>query len=377
MKLFKGYDRSSKNFLLSCLILILFAFMLFNIDAIEKSFIRIISVCYPFILGFGIAFFLNPIVKFFEYNLFSKINFKQSTKHVLSCVTALIVALLFLGFLIGIIVPQFAGSLANLADKSSSYLSSFSNTINEFSKQYHLSINTDELIGNSTDFLDWIIETLDSAKIIPQFAAMSIGLFKALFQVLVGIVAGLYLLIDRDKFLSNVKKVNYTLLPNKYADYTYETCMIARDVFYDFVIGKAIDSLIIGLLCFAGLSLMHIEYAGLLSIIVGATNMIPVFGPFIGAVPGIFILLIIDPIHALIFAIFILILQQIDGNVIGPLILGDKLGLPSFWILFSVTIGGAFFGVIGMFFGVPIFTVIYKMFAKYISTKSKSKLIEQ
>ena len=167
------------------------------------------------------------------------------------------------------------------------------------------------------------------------------------------------MMMDKERLLRYFKKLNYAVFPKNVAEYTHRLMLSSSQIFNNFIIGKAIDSLIIGILCYVGSVLLGFPYAILLSVVVGVTNMIPVFGPFIGAIPGVVLLFIIHPITAVYYALFILVLQQFDGNILGPLILGDKLGLPSIGILFSVVIGGGLFNVVGMFIGVPCFAVIY------------------
>ncbi len=172
-------------------------------------------------------------------------------------------------------------------------------------------------------------------------------------------MSGLYLLFDKEKLIMHIKKVTFALFSSEKAGYLSVLAHNAQRIFNNFIIGKAIDSLIIGIIAYIGLSILNIHYAALFSVVIGVMNMIPVFGPFIGAIPGILILLITAPGQCVTFIIFVIVLQQFDGNILGPLILGDKLGLPSFWILFSVTIGGSLFGILGMFLGVPLFALIY------------------
>ena len=173
-----------------------------------------------------------------------------------------------------------------------------------------------------------------------------------------------------------VKKINYAIFPIQASEYLHRMALASADIFNNFIIGKAIDSLIIGILCYIGSLIFQFPYALLLSVFVGVTNMIPVFGPFIGAVPGMFILFIIHPITALYFALFIFVLQQFDGNILGPLILGAKLGLPSIGILFSVVIGGGLFGIIGMFIGVPCFAVIYMAVKEFVAYRLEKKALD-
>ena len=172
-------------------------------------------------------------------------------------------------------------------------------------------------------------------------------------------VVSFYLLLDEEKFLLQFDKVLYTVCSLDHAErITYVTGLTGK-MFNRFIFGKAFDSLIIGVICWICMIIMKMPYAPLIGFVVGITNMIPVFGPFLGAIPCILILVIINPWKALEFAVFVLILQQIDGNIIGPRILGDSMGLPSLWIMVAIIVGGALFGVTGMFVGVPVFSVIY------------------
>lgn len=359
----------NRNILMIGSLLILLCFVFMNVSNISNWIGHAFDLLIPFILGFAIAFFINPLVKFFEYNVFNKFKLKDHTIHLLSALSGFIMALIILIIIIAVIVPQFIDSLHILGTKWNEYLHDSELLLNDISKKYHLNLNIKNFIGNSGNIFHWLTTHLDFKTLLPSFAQFSFKAVHIVIDIFIGLVAGFYLLLDRDRFLYEIKKANYRLLKPKHAQYLYHATMVSKQVFYDFVIGKAIDSAIIGFLCYLGMNLLGLEYSVLLSVIVAITNMIPVFGPIIGAIPGLFILFIINPWHGILFGIFILILQQIDGNIIGPLIIGDKLGLPSFWILFAVTIGGGLFGVIGMFIGVPIFTVIYNLLMEYINNK--------
>ena len=189
----------------------------------------------------------------------------------------------------------------------------------------------------------------------------------------IGLIIMVYLLYDEERFKRTFKKINYALLPRKAADsFIYVLCL-CRDAFNNFIFGKIIDSLIIGILCYICVAFLKIPYPVLIAVIVGITNIIPVFGPFIGAIPCLIILVMIDPLAALKFLIFIIILQQVDGNIIGPKILGGSMGLPTLWIMFAIIVGGSLFGVFGMVIGVPLFSVIYTLIRRQISQKLKEK----
>lgn len=373
------FDERMKKNILMCVtisaltILIFFGF--YRFEDLMNTFYRIISLTFPFILGFSIAFLLNKPMMLIETKLLGRTKMKQSNKRRISAICALILGILVVGFVLALLIPQLAESLFTLIQNSPKYLASFQTLIEEAILEYD--VNMDEvtaifgkvpnLVENLTNFF---------SKALPEMIDLSFRFTSAIFNTVLGIIAGLYILLDKEMFIEHVRKANYAFFPKRVADYFVKISRITAEVFNNFIIGKAIDSLIIGVLCYIGMNILGLEYAILLSVIVGVTNMIPVFGPFIGAVPGIFVLVIINPLHALYFAFFVLLLQQFDGNILGPLILGDKLGLPSLWILVAVCVGGGLFGIVGMFVGVPIFAVIYMIMKEFITYRLKKKDLE-
>ena len=186
-------------------------------------------------------------------------------------------------------------------------------------------------------------------------------------NLVIGVIISVYLLMGKRKFLAQAKKLCYALLGTKRGGIVCNVCTFANQAFGGFIGGKIIDSAIIGVLCFLGLSVLDMPYTMLISIIVGVTNVIPFFGPYLGAVPSALLLLVIDPMECLTFIIFILVLQQLDGNVIGPTILGDATGLNGFWVVVSILVFGSFFGIIGMVIAVPLFAVIYKIITEVVN----------
>ncbi|MBR2066813.1 MAG: AI-2E family transporter, partial [Solobacterium sp.] len=209
-----------------------------------------------------------------------------------------------------------------------------------------------------------------------RLVSYSISLLRTVFNFFVGVIISIYLLMDEEKFRRQIKSIIYAFTDSDKADRVVEITRLTGKTFNSFIFGKFIDSLIIGVITYFVLMIMKMPYAPLISFVVGVTNMIPVFGPFIGAVPSIIILLIINPWKALEFAIFIFILQQIDGNIIGPRILGDAVGLPTLWVMFAIIVGGALFGAVGMFIGVPVFSVIYVLLGKIIENNLAKKEID-
>jgi len=354
---------------------IIMYFLLMNFKVASGLWSTITSILFPFILGFAIAFLLNPIMVFFELKVFKNWQPKGKGKRIICMLISLLLALIAIVLLIRMIIPTIADSVTDLIVNNEYYINSFSRFITDVFEDFHLDTSkVKNIVGEGSEFLNQFANLFSNT--VPTIVSTSYGIIKSLMNMIIGIAAAMYLLLDKEYFLRIAKKVNFAIFPKTVAHYLKSLSNVIRDVFYAFIVGKAIDSFIIGILCYIGLSLMNIQYALLLSVIVGITNMIPVFGPFIGAMPGILILLMVHPIHALYFTIFIIALQQLDGNVIGPLILGDKLGLPSFWILFSVTVGGALFGIVGMFIGVPTFAVIYYGVVEFINIRLSQKNID-
>lgn len=344
-------------------------------DNIKAGFMTVFNLILPFVLGFAIAFLLNSPMKFIERKLLKRFNWKKTTKRRISAISAVLLGLCIVALFFALLIPQLIESVLHLAKRAPSYIESFQELLDTSMVRYNLNMDQiADLIGKKPDILNNLTDMFTSA--IPQMVKLSYQFTSALLNIVLGIMAGLYILLDKERFLLHVKKANYALFPKDVADYLVRTSRDTALIFNNFIIGKAIDSMIIGILCYIGMMILHLPYALLLSVTVGVTNMIPVFGPFIGAVPGIVILLIIHPIYAVYFAIFVLILQQFDGNILGPLILGDKLGLPSLWILFAVVVGGGLFGVVGMFIGVPIFAVIYAAVREFLNFRLERKKME-
>ena len=230
-----------------------------------------------------------------------------------------------------------------------------------------------------TEFQDWgrgFFTRMDAEWVGTFISSLSSGVMTAVTQVmnaLIGLIVMVYLLNIKELLAGQGKKIIYSLFPVKIANDIVSEIRFVHKVFGGFIIGKLVDSLIIGILCFLCLSFMDMPYYLLISVIVGVTNVIPFFGPFIGAIPSAFLVLLVSPMKCLYFLIFILLLQQFDGNILGPKILGDSTGLPSFWVLFSILLFGGLFGFVGMIIAVPLFAVIYRLTAAYVSGALKKK----
>jgi len=372
---FKLDEKSKTKVLIGAfiaIIAIIFYFLILNFSQIQLFFRNTFRILFPFIVGFVIAFLLNPIMLFMETRILKKVTWKKQTKRNIAATVAILIGIICVGLLIYLIISQVSPSIENLVANYDTYVTTFEKFLEDFLPQFGLDMNViTDLTRSSEDIVKFITDTISQFG--PKILTAGYGIVMSLLNILIGVIAGLYLLMDKEKFLAQCSKLNRAVFPKNIASYIARFMPILRTIFYDFIVGKAIDSFIIGIICYVGMSLLGFEYAALISIIVGITNMIPVFGPFIGAIPGVFILLLVHPMQALYFALFVFVLQQFDGNFLGPLILGDKLGIPTFWILFSVTIGGALFGIVGMFIGVPAFAAIYFLVKEFVDFRLKEK----
>ncbi len=358
---------------------VLFFFFVFRIDAILGFFKEITSILAPIISGAAIAYLINPLVTLIDkhlFNLFKRCHFHAKIAGFLAKAISISVCLGLLiagvALLFSMIVPELYSSILKLAGDFRDYVNIIYEFINE-----HLENNPEilnyiqEALNTMTNFVyNWVNNEL-IIQVQNIMSKLSVGIswvVTLLTNVLVSLIVSVYLLVSKKRFLGQLKKLLYVFFKPEKANVALSIFRQVNKIFGGFISGKIIDSLIIGILCFIGVSILKMPYPLLISVIVGVTNVIPFFGPYIGAIPSAFLVLLIDPGKCLVFLIFILALQQLDGNVIGPAILGDSTGVSPFWIVVSILVGGGLFGFIGMLLGVPTFAVLYflvKTFSDY------------
>lgn len=325
----------------------------------------------PVLYGLGIAYLLDPIVGRVEKLLrprMEKVLPHPEKSETLSRGVGILVAIIVLVFvvwaLISLILPQLIDSIAGIIGNLPGYYNTLSAWVtNLIDDNLQMADYTNAIMDTVYDYLtDWLKSLLPQLQsIVLNLTTSVVSMAKALLNLVIGVIISVYLLMGKKRFLAQAKKLCCGLLGVKKGGYVLNICTYANQVFGGFIGGKLVDSAIIGVLCFLGLSILDMPYTMLISIIVGVTNVIPFFGPYIGAIPSALLLLVIDPMQCLYFIIFILVLQQLDGNVIGPMILGDATGLSGFWVVLAILVFGSFYGVAGMILGVPLFAVIYKI----------------
>lgn len=333
-----------------------------------------VGILMPFIIGFSIAYLLNSPMKSIENKMSQYIKVLEKRNKIKRALALFITYLIFIGVLIWfliIVLPQFYQSLLKLLNQLGRGYSEYQMEIKNIAEVLGLSTYLDLVMFNKIDFSDY---TEFMSKVMPIILSKAYSFTSTVFKFVMGIIISVYVLFDKERFISGGRKIVTLITPEKDLDRVSLFLEESNHIFKSFFIGKTLDSIIIGSLCFIGLILMKNPYPIVIAVIVGITNMIPYFGPFIGAVPGIAITLIYDPVMALWLTLFIFLLQQFDGLILGPKILGDSTGIEPFWVLLAIIVGGALFGVLGMLLGVPVFAVIYNVSKKIINRKYEEKM---
>lgn len=374
---------------------IFFFFFLFKLDSIRGFFSFLARILEPFFLGAVIAYLVAPFYNLLHRNLYDFFSRKMKPRRAgqlsvgISLFISIVAVLLVIFSLFAMIVPQFVNSIINIFNSLETYSINLQHWIGGMLEgNPELAAKVDATL---IKYYEVLMTWLDS-KMTPDLEALftSIsglgdlfsGIVSRVFTVvrvakdfLIGVIASAYLLVAKRHLIAQAKKITYGLFPLKTANYIIYEGRYIHTVFGGFIRGKLLDSLIIGILCFIGCTLFKFPYALVISVIVGVTNIIPFFGPFVGAIPSALLILMVDPIKCIYFILFVVVLQQFDGNVLGPKILGNTTGLSSFWVLFSIILFGGLFGFVGMIIGVPVFAVIYSLISNTINHLLKKKTL--
>ena len=338
-----------------------------------------LSVLSPFLWGAFIAFLINPLVKLFD-KLFGKI--KPLKKHgkprkFLSLLLSylLVVALVVLMFVY--LLPQIGTSITEIVNQVPGWITKINEGLMKFETD-HPDFDYDivnEFLNNITPQLMEFSKRVVT-DVVPMIFTTSISVVKGLLNVLIAFIVSVYMVSDKKLLARGFKRVLYSVASEKAGDVIMETLRECYHIFSQFVLGKTVDSFIIGWICFFLMTILRLPFTPIVSLIVGITNMIPYFGPFIGAVPGIVLILMVDPIQAIIFTVLIIVIQQFDGLYLGPRILGETVGLRPLWIIFAITVGGSIGGVVGMFLGVPVVAVLAYLADKLLTRLVKKKNVD-
>lgn len=339
----------------------------------------------PFIYGAALAYVLNPVLNWLEKKVFPKVfgdRVSKRSRRGLGVLLTFLFGCAVVALFLAVLIPQIVESIDNLAQSIYAFLPQAQSFLNDLIAQYgtnEMLVDVLSMLGVDISDPSMALQRLATrsytflTQVLPNLFGGVMRFTSGLLDVVVGIIIAIYLLLSKEVFYAQVKKLLFAFFPRRVAQATLNLTHDSNTIFCGFISGKILDSAIIGVLCFIGCSVLQMPYTVLVSFIVGVTNVIPYFGPFIGAIPSIFIIMIADPLKSLVFAVFVLILQQLDGNIIGPKILGDSTGLSAFWVIFAVTFFGGLFGFVGMLIGVPTFAVIYALVRNFAEFKLGKK----
>ena len=358
-------------------------FALLRFDAVASAVGMIVDVMKPVLYGFAIAFLLNPIVKKVDEKLGPILKEKMEPERAqqLSRTAGIILAMLFLIVLISalcnMLIPELYKSIRDMLVALPGQLTQASNNIQEFlEKDTTMGIVVKNALEQATEVFENWVRTDFMGQMNTLVSNVTVGVVNVVgevFNLVLGLIVSVYVLFGKERFSKHAKKLTYAFCSTSHANMILHLTKKSNQIFGGFIIGKIIDSVIIGILCFICLSVMKMPYTLLVSVIVGVTNIIPFFGPFIGAIPSAILIILSDPIKGVYFIIFVLVLQQVDGNIIGPKILGDTTGVSAFGVVFSILIGGGLFGFVGMIIAVPTYALGYYVLMMFTDRRLERK----
>lgn len=369
---------------------ICFYYLVFHGDRFSAQVNAFFKVINPVLYGIVFAYLMTPMINSIEHYLLSPV-FKQMgyeitdkrRKHLrlLSIIiTLLIICFLIYGFF-SILIPNIIQSVRSISYQFPYYVQNLTNWSARFLED---NPDIEKLVIQfldtySEEFMSYLNNSIvpQMETLVKQVSISLISALKVLWNFIIGMIISIYVLYSKELFAGQAKKVVFAIFQTKTANQLIKDIRFASDTFIGFISGKIVDSIIIGFICFACTSIMQMPYALLVSVIVGVTNVIPFFGPYLGAIPSAILILMVNPLKSVYFIIFILILQQIDGNFIGPKILGQSTGLSGFWVIFSITVFGGIMGIPGMIIGVPFFAVLYALGRRMINRMLKRKGLPQ
>lgn len=376
-----------KHIMLIILYTTILIFFFIHMKDVISALGTVFRVIAPVLYGLVIAYLMNSPYKLFRDHAFKKMGAKhkwlQRLRKPLALVLSYVIVIGIVAFLIGTLIPELSSSVSTLIDNIPAYKEAAIDALDKVVVFVHDTTGYnlyDQVTYNS---LVSLITGNDIPKFIgniftnvfPSAWTTIVGIGSGLYNWGLGLIISIYLLVGKEKLLRQFRLAIIAYTPEKFHSRFFKVADVFNNKCGKFIVGKIIDSSIIGVMCFIGMSIFRFHYPLLISCIIGVFNLIPFFGPIIGAIPTIILLLIIDPWEALGFAVFLIVLQQIDGNFLGPKILGESVGISGFWIMISVIVGGGLFGVPGMLLGVPVFAAIYTLVDAGVMRRLKKKQI--
>lgn len=361
---------------LTLLFAVVCVFIGLRFDKTRELLSKFIDICSPLIYGAGFAYILNPLLRFYEEILLKPRRGTKSMSHTLRRIFSVILTFLSLGILLSLflwmILPHLTESITDLVDKFPDYIASLQSLADSIAaKGGVLADAVETALTYINNFIDQSYDLLK--EYLPLITAYLQTIAGAVLDVVLGLVFAVYFLFAKENLAAQTKKVLHAIFSDKRYQSIIEVVTLANRTFGRYFTGAILDSLLVGIICFILMTIVGLPYASLISVIIAVTNIIPIFGPFIGAIPSTVILFVANPLYAVYFVIMILVLQQIDGNIIVPKIHGASTGLAPVWVISAITIMSGFFGLIGMFIGVPLFSVIYTVIKQRTEHRLREK----
>lgn len=330
---------------------------------------ELLNIIQPFIIGFILAFIFNIPMKFFEKKLAIQ---NKRKRRVVSAILSVLLILLVLLLVVMVVVPQVIENVRTLIDNLPSIFAQAEKWLNYVFEEIRLSPDLlDKINEFQTRFAQTFISTLTAWA--PNIASGVSHITTSVINIFMGFVMAIYMIFSKDKLIRQVKKFAHALFNDQHYQYISEVVKLTGTTFENFLAGQLTESIIIGVLCYIGCMILDIPYASIAAIVIGFTNIIPYFGPIIGAVISSVLILFVSPVKALIFLVFSTLLQQFESNLIYPHVVGNSVGLSALWVLFAVSVGGGLFGIPGMVFGLPTFSVIYELLRRWTNYRLEVK----
>ena len=370
-----------KHYFLLATYVVILAYILLNISNIYTVFTYIFSILSPILIGIALAFILNIPMSFFEKKVLKSLDnnkriFIRNLKRPLAILITLVMVFGIILTLFFFVVPQLSHSISTL-------INILPSSITSIEKSLSGSLHSTDLFNKIwPSFVNIWNETLTAitsitGSAITNIVNLTIGITTTIINFFMAFILSIYMLASKEKLLHQCKKLIYAFIPLKYANKILQVIHISDKMFSAFITGQFIEAIIIGVMCFVGMTVFSMPYAILISIIISVTALIPIFGAFIGIVPAIFILLTVSPATAFYFIILIIVIQQIEGNIIYPKVVGGSLGISGIWIIISMLIGADLFGILGMIIGIPLFGIFYTILSKIVNSRLKDKNLMQ
>lgn len=356
------------------LILITYAILLYtilnNLKLLGNSVSYIISGFSALFTGIAFAFVLNLLMKFYEEKFLDKLlkNKNHKLKRAISMILTYLSAIIILFIIVMVIIPKLSESIISLTNNIPAYMENLGRYLEQVADNLgikdtlwaKLMDNFDHLFSNISKYLNFAFSGIIN---------FTVNITTGIFSTIIGIVFSVYMLADKEHLILSLKKCLYCFLGDKTAEKICNVFTDSNKIFSSFVGGQIVEAFILGALCFIGMSILKLPYAPLISVLIGVTSLIPILGAYLGLIPSAFLILMVNPMSALWFVVFIIILQQIEGNLIYPKVVGNAIGLNGFFVLLAITIGSSFFGTLGILLSVPVMAVLYTLLRRFVDKK--------